>query len=426
MFGEKSAHYADADEGKDAVSRRRREADWIARRIRRLLDSEHDADEAPLLIAQKDGSSQPVKAGDIAILFRALSNVQFYEEALRSYDIDYYLVGGHAFYAQQEIYDLLNLLRALAGPADEISLAGVLRSPFFSLADETLFWLVQQGGSLSAGFDSGRFPTEVSAEQQARLRFARQVLNELRKKKDRMPVAALVNEAISLTGYDAALLGEFLGERKLANLRKLVQQARAIDQGGLMGLSDFIVQLSEFVVRQPKEPLAATQPEATNVVRLMTIHQAKGLEFPVVIVPDVGWTTQGGHDAVTFDPQLGPLVRLPSDHTQADALSGFKLHQLLCGDEEAEEQTRLLYVATTRAADYLMLSSSLQGFEKPSGPWLELLAARFDLETGKADGNAAEGIPSASDSCHSTAAGDFDHAAVGIHACRCWKCSGRS
>ncbi len=369
-------------EGKDADSRRRREADWIARRIRRFLDGEYDADESPLLIAPKQGDPRPVQAGDIAILFRALSNVQFYEEALRSYGIDYYLVGGHAFYAQQEIFDLLNLLRALACPTDEISLLGVLRSPFFSLNDETLFWVAQHGG-LSAGIDSGRSPPEIGGEQQARVRFARQVLTDLRKKKDRMPVAALINEAISLTGYDAALLGEFLGERKLANLRKLVNQARTIDQGAMMGLSDFIVQLSEFVVRQPKEPLAATQPEATNVVRLMTIHQAKGLEFPVVIVPDVGWTTQGGHDSIAFDPQLGPLVRMPSEHAQAGALSGFKLHQLLCGDEEAEEQTRLLYVATTRAADYLILSSSMQSFEKPIGPWLELVAKRFDLESGR-------------------------------------------
>jgi ATP-dependent helicase/nuclease subunit A len=373
---------AGSDDGKDAVSRRRREADWIARRIRRLLDDERDGDEAPLLIAQKAGPPRAVQAGDIAILFRALSNVQYYEEALRSYGIDYYLVGGHAFYAQQEIYDLLNLLRTIDCPADEISLAGVLRSPFFSLADETLFWLAEYGG-LAAAFERSETPQEISEEQQARVKLARKVVGDLRRKKDRMPVAALINEALALTGFDAAIVGDFLGERKLANLRKLVEQARALERGGVMGLSDFIVQLSEFVVRQPKEPLAATQPESTNVVRLMTIHQAKGLEFPVVIVPDVGWTTHGGHDAVAFDPELGPLVRLPKDHPQAKALCGFKLHQVMCGDEDADEEIRLLYVATTRAADYLILSSSLQGFEKTNGPWLKLLAERFDLQTGR-------------------------------------------
>ena len=78
--------------------------------------------------------------------------MQHYEERLRHYGIDYYLVGGHAFYAQQEIYDVVNLLRALNGPADSISLAGVLRSPMFSLTDETLFWLSQHKDGLVGGF----------------------------------------------------------------------------------------------------------------------------------------------------------------------------------------------------------------------------------------------------------------------------------
>ena len=84
------------------------------------------------------------------------------------------------------------------------------------------------------------------------------------------------------------LLAEFLGERKLANLHKLIEQARSFDRAGIFTLSDFITQLSEFVARQPDEPLAATHPESTDVVKLMSIHQSKGLEFPVVVVPDVG------------------------------------------------------------------------------------------------------------------------------------------
>ena len=102
-----------------------------------------DSDETPI-VDKETGEPRRVKPGDVAILFRALSDVQLYEEALREYGLDYYLVGGHAFYAQQEIYDVLNLLRAVASTADEVSLAGVLRSPFFALADETLFWLVDR------------------------------------------------------------------------------------------------------------------------------------------------------------------------------------------------------------------------------------------------------------------------------------------
>ena len=85
------------------------------------------------------------RAGDIVLLFRAMSNVELYEAALKHHGLDYYLVGGRAFFAQQEIYDLLNLLRTLENPQDAVSLAGTLRSPFCCLSDESLFLLSGRG-----------------------------------------------------------------------------------------------------------------------------------------------------------------------------------------------------------------------------------------------------------------------------------------
>jgi ATP-dependent helicase/nuclease subunit A len=371
-----------AAEPQNAETLRRREADWIARRICQLVGGE-TPDGQPVLAIRDNSSTdpRPVRKGDIAILLRSLSDVAYYEEALRNYDIDYYLVGGHAFYAQQEIYDVLNLLRALASPADEVSLAGVLRSPFFSLTDETLFWLAQQG--LWAGLSAKQLPSQIQDSQRQAAAFAAKVLLDLRAKKDRLPIAALLNDALHQTSYDAALLCEFLGERKLANLRKLIGQARSFDRAGVLGLSDFIVQLSQFVVRQPRESLAATQPEATDVVRLMTIHQAKGLEFPVVIVPDLARAPHGHTDSAEFSTELGPLVRLPSEHEHCDAVNGHRLHQIFTADEEHDEIIRLLYVATTRAADFLILSSSMKSLERAGGPWMELLGGRFDLSTGR-------------------------------------------
>ena len=241
-------------------------------------------------ICDKETRPCAVKQGDFALLFRALTNVEYYEEALRRYGIDYYLVGGHAFYSQQEIYDLLNLLRAINIPGDEVSLLGVLRSPMFALHDETLFWLSCDGipAGWRRGCSSSELPEELDGQQRQRAEFAAATLRDLRAMKDRLPVARLIQEAMQRTGYDAMLLAEFLGERKLANLHKLVEQARSFDRAGIFTLSDFIAQLSEFVARQPDEALAATQPELNDVVKLMSIHQSKGLEFPVVIVPDIG------------------------------------------------------------------------------------------------------------------------------------------
>src|SRR5690606_19634036 len=116
--------------------------------------------------------------GDFAILFRALSDVAAYEQALREAGLPYYLVGGHAFYAQQEVYDVLNLLRAVLSECDEIALAGALRSPLFGLTDETLFWLAQTGG-LSTGLLRAKFPRELSDEDQRTAAHARDVLTAL-------------------------------------------------------------------------------------------------------------------------------------------------------------------------------------------------------------------------------------------------------
>jgi ATP-dependent helicase/nuclease subunit A len=361
---------------------RKQEADFIARRIRGMLDQQE------AIVGQRlsDGNWAPraVKQRDIAILFRTLSDVQFYEERLRHYGIDYYLVGGHAFYAQQEVYDVVNLLRAISSPADLVSLAGVLRSPMFSLTDETLFWLSQHPNGLAGGLHSHQPVQNLDDEQKRRVDFAARTLRQLRSSKDRLSISELLNTALALTGYDAALLGEFMGQRKLANLRKLLDQARAFDQSGVLGVADFIVQLSQFVVEQPREPLAATNPEGTDVVRLMTIHQAKGLEFPAVFVADIGRETHRGDRTAAWNLELGPLVKLARRGKQA-AISGIDLHQAMSAAEDRAERFRLFYVATTRAADYLVLSGGLfhSELDSPSSPWLKLLAERFDLRTGQ-------------------------------------------
>ena len=201
---------------------------------------------------------RPARLGDIAILFRALSDVELYEEALRRHGIDYYLVGGHAFYAQQEIFDLLNLLRAVVSPSDGVSLAGVLRSAFFSLADETLSgWrsIRRTGGRFVRGRACLRRSMRQQRERAAR---AAKRCAALRNAKDRLRICELIELAMSLTGYDATLLAEFLGERKLANMRKVIEQARRSSATGQFDLTDFIAEIDRVRRSSTKEPLAAT------------------------------------------------------------------------------------------------------------------------------------------------------------------------
>ncbi len=152
---------------------RRREADWIARRIRAMLDVGEKIVWDNESARQARPAVRAVRPGDIAVLFRALTNVEYYEEALRRYDIPYYLVGGQAFYAQQEIYDLLNLLRAIDSPCDEVSLVGVLRSPMFGLLDESLLWLAGHPEGLAGGLFAAELPDGLAPPQRRRGRMPR-------------------------------------------------------------------------------------------------------------------------------------------------------------------------------------------------------------------------------------------------------------
>ena len=361
-----------------AVASRQAEARTIARRIRAMLD------EGAEIVGERseEGHWRPraVRPGDIALLFRAKGDVPYYEQALRDEGVDHFFIGGQAFYAQQEVYDVANLLTVVASPSDEVSLAGALRSPFFSLLDETLFWLAHRGGGLGLGLAKQKLDDELSAAENAKLQRARETLAELRQMKGRATVAEILITAINRTTFDAVVLSEFLGERKLSNLQKLVEQARTFDHYRPGDLDGFVRQLREFVVKQPKEALAASRNEAADEVQLMSVHSAKGLEFPVVFVVDIDRRTKNYTDSAAFNPTLGPLCHA-ADHDK-EFVDGLDIHRAIEQASDEQEMHRLFYVACTRAADYLVLSSTCQEDETMSGPWLKTLAEHFDLRTG--------------------------------------------
>jgi ATP-dependent helicase/nuclease subunit A len=375
--------------GKESVTEsRRREADWIARRIAAMVGREG-------LVVERgpDGERlRPVRRGDVVVLFRAMSNVHLYEAALRQHGLDYYLVGGRAFFAQQEIYDLLNLLRALENPQDAVSLAGTLRSPFCCLSDEALFVLSRGRAGLWAGLHDPELSERLPADQGEAADRARRHLDRWRGLKDRLPIAGLLGRVFADSGYDAGTQLEFLGDRKLANLWKLLDLARTFDRSGLFGLAEFIGRLGDLVRSQPREEQAATQPESADVVRLMTIHQAKGLEFPVVFVPDVAATGRDPHHPVAhWDAALGCVARPPGDEDPPPFPEfGWRLWRAGETVEEWHEELRTLYVACTRAQDYLVLSAALETPHRPANSWMASLAETFDVQTGAC---LAPGVP---------------------------------
>jgi len=383
--GDPSAAESNQDQHVSVEALREREADWIARRISELL-SDGIRRIRPKEGANSQADLRPVQLGDIAILFRALTNVAVYEAALRNYGLDYYLVGGKAFYAQQEVYDLLNLCRCLDDPSDAVALVGVLRSPLFGLTDDAIHALRPADGDWWGRLQHPP-PAALPGPQRERIRFAAHVLSDLRQEKDRRPIAELLGDAVARTGYDAALLAEHLGRRKVANLRKLIDEAATFDRAELFTLKDFVQRLQTSVFEQTDEEFATTLPEAGNVIRLMSIHQAKGLEFPVVIVADLDRRNNKTLSGAYLHEDWGALIRIPDEFGTKRENLGLTMLGIQEKEADEEESKRLFYVATTRAKDHLILSAGMEPGLKPSSTWMKLLAERFALDTGHPRGD---------------------------------------
>jgi ATP-dependent helicase/nuclease subunit A len=355
------------------------------------------------------GKTRAMHAGDVAILFRAHSGFIPFEKALDDQGIDYHVIGGTAFYAQQEVQDLINVLTVLDDPHDALALAGALRSPFFAMSDEALFWLATvREGDLAAGLarcDAATLP-DLSDEDRRRGFRAQELLVRWRSYKDREPIAALVGRVLEESGFEAALLGEPFGDRKRANARKLVRTARRFDSEGGFTLADFVARLRADRNDPPKEEQASTTDEVGQAVRLLTVHKAKGLEFPVVVVPDLDRKVNSPSKPVIFDDQLGLLVN-PKRDDEGDVESergakrrdtdlrplGWVVHHQRINQDEKDEAIRVFYVATTRARDLLVLSTSGDPGGSSSTPVMKLLRKRFDFETGECLAPLPDGWP---------------------------------
>jgi ATP-dependent helicase/nuclease subunit A len=314
-----------------------------------------------------DRAVDPVRWGDIAVLFRALSQVKAYEYALRRRMIPYYVVKGRGFFQCQEVRDVMSLLAAVADPDDAVALAAVLRSPFFALDDDLLWRLAwpaeAERPSLRRRFRTGADFSDCG-ERAPELAGIRDLLLRLRRLRSRATIAELLEEAFAATDFEAVCLTQFQGEQKVANVRKVIELARDFERRRLFTLRDFVRTVRELTEREPREPEAQLVGEQDDVVRLMTIHQAKGLEFPVVVLVDLGRLLDRDNATTVLDETLG-VVSAP--------VTGAGLHPLRQGrledhrrrerDRTRAESARLFYVACTRARDALVL---LEGKGKTS------------------------------------------------------------
>ncbi len=328
----------------DVTSLRRREAETLAAFVR------HHVDRGMWKVGD---DRRPARFGDVALLFRAMSDVPIYEEALKRYEIPYRVTSSRTFYKREEIGWLLNVLHAVEHPTDAVAVWGALRSPLFGCSDREVYaFAVECGGSLDYRAVPPKGPCNV--------REAYAVLRELHQERLGLSVPRMVEEVLTRTHALETFLLLPQGEQRVANLAKVVTLARALEESGILTFRAFVHWLRDMEEHAVDEAESPTVEEGDNVIRIMSIHAAKGLEFPIVVVPDLGRGPGGHGDYLLIERTTGlaaAQVGKVGDWTiQTDQYDSLKDHQ---ASRSATERLRLLYVALTRARDALVLPVSL-------------------------------------------------------------------
>ncbi len=318
---------------------------------------------------EADRSLRPAMFKDVAILTRTHMPMPFLEEALRSYGVNYRVVGGRHFYQRQEVQQLLNVLQAVDNPNDRVALLGALRSPFFGISDEEIFLFHVRGGKFTYLADASGTDLEGPFK----------LLRELHENRNRVSVSRLLKRLYEATRGLVLFLMKPQGEQRVANLLKIGDVARALDERGLISFRSFVRWLSERQEEEDEEEEPPTLERGDNFVRLLTIHKAKGLEFPVVILADLAHQKREGPEHFIVDRSGGRIgVRMGSERHRFETLHFEELKEWEDRRSEAEEK-RLLYVGMTRARDFLVLpvfwvKEKRDGKkESPSGSFLEYL-----------------------------------------------------
>ncbi len=337
----------------------------------RLVDADAVARHVHALLSGAAGFSLEggarVRGGDIAILFRRFTYLETYRQALTRYGIPHRVVRGRGFYGAQEVLDLASLLSLVADPSDAVSFAAVLRSPLVALSDASLFKLARAHERL--GLEplltgpEAIAALELPLDERSRLERLLKLYPDLRAEKDRLGVRALLKVALEETGYRVAIAGAPFGEQALANLEKLAELAGRWDADGTGDCAAFARELLSLADGDPTEAQADVLDALDRrAVQLLTIHQAKGLEWPVVVVPDLGAKRKGGGDRIVFDRQQGLAIKpWLGDQDIASHSPRFREVSAELKRREDAEYKRLLYVALTRAKDRLVLSGAARG-----------------------------------------------------------------
>jgi ATP-dependent helicase/nuclease subunit A len=323
---------------------RKAEAQHIAERVRELVDA---------------GEAAP---GEIVLLFAAGTDARIYEEELRAVGLPTFRATGRDYYHQQQVVDLLAYLRLLHNRYDDEALVSVLASPFVGVSNDALVLLRRNAPKrpLYCGLEK-ELPEGLSERDLRLFQAFRQRYGRLAAQASSLSLERLCERIVAEHDYDLAVLAQWDGRRRYANLRKLARLARSYEELRGPDVQGFVRFVAEQDAVGASELEAVAEEEGTDVIRLLTIHSAKGLEFKVVVVADAGRDrARPDADEILCLPD-GRLGFRPADPDTGKRLTTAEYEAVRTAEQAAEEaeRRRLYYVAMTRAIDRLIVSGAV-------------------------------------------------------------------
>ncbi|HEY3099040.1 MAG TPA: UvrD-helicase domain-containing protein [Methylomirabilota bacterium] len=343
---------------------------------------------------ERPGEPVPISARHVCLLFRRFTSfgedvTRPYVEALEARGIPHLLVGGRSFHLREEVESLRTALAAVEWPDDELSVYATLKGPLFAIGDEELIEYRQRYRRLHPY----RLPREEVAPNLKAIVGALTLLRSLHGLRNYRPVEDTVNRLLTATRAHAAFVLRPWGEQALANVLRVAELARTYEAAGSISFRGFVERLREEA--EGEAPEAPIVEESSEGVRVMTVHKAKGLEFPVVILADITCNIAAWNPGRWIDAERG-LCAL--------RLGGWQPWDLIeRADEEAArdraEGVRVAYVAATRARDLLVVSAIgddpfVAGWDGASEGWISPVHAAIypPAETRRAS-QTAPGCP---------------------------------
>jgi ATP-dependent helicase/nuclease subunit A len=323
---------------------RKGEATAVARRVRELVD---------------EGEAEP---GEIVVLFAAGTDAEMFEEELRALGLPTYRATGRGYFGQQQVVDLLAYLRLIHNRYDDEALVTVLASPLVGVSNDALVLLRRAAPRkpLFCGLEYS-LPAGLSDADERLFRAFRQRYDRLTALSGRLGLERLCEQIVTEHDYDLAVLAQWDGRRRYANLRKLGRLARSYEELRGPDIEGFVRFVRDQGALGAPEGEAFAEEEGNDAVRLLTIHAAKGLEFKVVVVADAGrdrFSARGEEILCLPDGRFGFKVVDPASGKRKGA---FDYEAVKAAEEHADEaeRRRLYYVAMTRAIDRLIVSGSV-------------------------------------------------------------------